>query len=282
MVSSFQNLLSNFSLIMSSRIKAFEFVMKQLVRKIFQNLNVYKELEYRSILAAELERQTSIIKRLTELSIEPFSTIALIDLVENSYSELGQDLIIALLTNFKRNGICVEIGASDGINCSNTKMLEEKYGWTGLLVEPNTKHHKTLELRGFDKSFSAVANMNGPVYFYDKGSLSFTSKKKRFGYKIVDGKTIESLLCQYLNPDVIVDFVSIDIEGNEFEVLLNFEFSKWKVTYFIIEHNYSEQEKLIDNLMESSGYKRFLRSWSSQDAYYYHISQEKRIQEIFK
>jgi hypothetical protein len=267
---------------MLSRVKAFEFVMKSLVRKILQNLNVYKELEYRSILAADLGRQTSIIERLTKLSIEPFYKIALIDLVKDSYSELGQDLIIALLTNFKRDGICVEIGASDGINCSNTKILEEKYGWSGLLVEPNTKHHKILELRGLIKSFDAVANVNGPVYFYDKGSLSFTNREKRVGYKIVDGKTIESLLCQYFNPDAIIDFMSIDIEGNEFEVLLNFEFSKWKVMYFIIEHNYSEQETLIDNLLESSGYRRFLRSWSNQDAYYYHISQEKRIQEIFK
>lgn len=222
------------------------------------------------------------MNRILVLPISSENKIELISLTNNAYSELGQDLVILLLTNFKRNGICVEIGASDGITCSNTKMLEEKYEWTGLLVEPNPKHYESLKFRDFNISFSAVAEKNAPIYLYDKGSLSFTSIKKRSGHKAVAGRTLESLLRQYFNPSFTIDFLSIDIEGQEFEVLLNFEFSKWQIMYFIIEHNHSEKEELIDTLMESSGYKRFLRSWSNQDAYYYHTSQEERILEIFK
>jgi len=245
-------------------------------------LPVYKELKHRSTLESNSNRKLNIINRILVLPINLENKIRLINLVTDTYSEHGQDLLMLLLSNFKLNGIFVDVGASNGIECSNTKFLEEWYGWSGLLVEPNTRHHQMLDLRKSKKYFGAAAKENGLAYFYNKGSLSFTQDKKRYDHKVVECRTIESLLCQYFNTDSTIDFLSIDIEGNEFEVLSNFEFSKWKIKYFIIEHNYSEQEKLLDNLMEFSGYKRFLRSWSNQDAYYYHISQEKKILDILK
>jgi len=55
-----------------------------------------------------------------------------------SYSEWGEDVFI--LRNFffgKRKGVYVEAGAIDGVSLSNTKLFEETFGWTGVLVEPN-------------------------------------------------------------------------------------------------------------------------------------------------
>jgi len=245
-----------------------------LMRKILKNLNVYKELDYRSIRAADLERQTSIIERLTELPIAPSYIFALIKLVKKSYSELGQDLIIALLENFKQKGIFVEIGAFDGINCSNTKLLEDDYNWLGILSEPNRKYSKMLSNRKCFHNFNIVhSSSEDTLYLNDLSSLSHVSdiKMSKKG-SFVSTITLDDLLNEYLDPgNVEIDFVSIDTEGHEVEILSNFPFNKWNISYFIIEHNF-ESEKSIDNIMINSGYIRFLEKWSKIDAYYCHSS----------
>ena len=53
-----------------------------------------------------------------------------------SNSQLGQDLQVLKYYSNKRNGFFVEIGASDGIHFSNTYLLESKYNWKGICVEP--------------------------------------------------------------------------------------------------------------------------------------------------
>ena len=56
--------------------------------------------------------------------------------MNNTYSQLGQDLDVIKHYNFKENGFFVEIGANDGISLSNTYLLEKKYNWKGLCIEP--------------------------------------------------------------------------------------------------------------------------------------------------
>lgn len=50
-------------------------------------------------------------------------------------SQASQDMLVLLLTNRKKNGWYVEIGASHPIQLSNTFLLEKEYGWRGLMVE---------------------------------------------------------------------------------------------------------------------------------------------------
>lgn len=62
-----------------------------------------------------------------------------------SMSQLGQDLWVLEQTNYKRGGYFVEFGATDGVMLSNTWLLEEEFGWTGLLAEPNPKFFAKLK-----------------------------------------------------------------------------------------------------------------------------------------
>ena len=53
-----------------------------------------------------------------------------------SYSQFGQDLKVLSYHNNKSNGYFIEIGAGDGVLESNTYLLEKKYGWNGICVDP--------------------------------------------------------------------------------------------------------------------------------------------------
>ena len=68
------------------------------------------------------------------------------DLVSDSksFAQLHQDLWVLHETRHKRNGYFVEFGATDGVNLSNTCLLEREFGWRGILAEPNPAWHAAL------------------------------------------------------------------------------------------------------------------------------------------
>jgi len=55
----------------------------------------------------------------------------------NSFSQLGQDLWVLNKLNHKQNGFFIEIGAHNGIDLSNTYLMETEYSWKGICVECN-------------------------------------------------------------------------------------------------------------------------------------------------
>lgn len=55
--------------------------------------------------------------------------------IECNYSQALQDMFVLSILNGKRNGTYVEIGGYDGINLSNTYLLEKDFGWTGIAFE---------------------------------------------------------------------------------------------------------------------------------------------------
>lgn len=253
------------------------------MKKILQKkLNVYKQLNYRSILAADLSRQTSIVERLIELPIESHHVLSLIKLVKKSHSELGQDLLMLLLANFKDSGVFIEIGANDGSNCSNTKLLEEYFDWRGIVSEPNPRYTKILSNRKCFIDFNIIhSNSEEELYINDLSSLSYVSKKKTSKKgSWVSTITLDDLINKHFDHNKVeIDYVSIDTEGHELEILKEFPFGKWSIGYFIIEHNY-KSEKSIDSIMSHAGYIRFLGKWSKIDAYYCHHSKKETLKKL--
>ena len=61
-----------------------------------------------------------------------------------SFSQLQQDIEVLKYYDYKHNGYFVEIGASDGIELSNTYLLETEYNWKGICVEPIPERYDLL------------------------------------------------------------------------------------------------------------------------------------------
>ena len=195
-----------------------------------------------------------------------------------STSALRQDLFALLVSDFKKKGYFVEFGACDGIFVSNTFLLEKEFEWEGILCEPARIWHKNL-IRNRNCHISTYA-----VDSESKKQLQFTEYvspglsrsgnrsptgengriKKRY---VVESISLEDLLKKFCAPRKI-DFISIDTEGSEFEILSNFDFTKYEISSFAVEHNYGPEKELVRELMLRNGYQEVMREISRYEAWF--------------
>jgi FkbM family methyltransferase len=200
-----------------------------------------------------------------------------------SFSQLNQDLNVLKFYNNKTNGFFIEIGASDGITLSNTYLLEKEYKWKGICVEPIPKQFQLLCKNRPNSSCSdyAVYNESGKMVTFDIANDSdlfsgisnnidlFTelvnSNKTQI---LVNTITLNDLLEKYNAPSFI-DYLSLDTEGTEYEILKCVDFKKYKFGLIDIEHNFIEPKRsIIRNLLISNGYK-YIGENKWDDSYQY-------------
>ena len=187
--------------------------------------------------------------------------------IDSSKSQIAQDLFVLSELNFKRGGFFVEFGATNGIDLSNTFLLENKYDWTGILSEPAKEWHNDLSKNRqvyIDKNcvwsssnenlmFNQIGELSTVDLFSDSDSHAQTRKYgNRYQVKTI---SLEELLDKYDAPSVI-DYLSIDTEGSEFEILSSFNFEKYKFRIITCEHNYTPNREKIYSLLKEKGYVR--------------------------
>ena len=186
--------------------------------------------------------------------------------MSNYKSQFEQDKHVLSIYNNKINGYFVEVGAYDGIESSNTYVLEKDFNWLGLCVECNPRFYNTLvHSRSCHKSNYAVYGVNGrEMEFYDSGGyagLVETNNHKHIVNDtkiIVKTKTLTTLLDE-VNAPSFIEYLSLDTEGSEYEILKAHDFDKYKFGYICVEHNSIEKNRrLIRELLETKGY-RFTR-----------------------
>lgn len=159
------------------------------------------------------------------------------------------------------DGFYVELGANDGITQSNSYHFELKRGWRGVLIEPTP--HKFLacsELRGeknhihcnacvgFDyaEKFVEISYANLMSVSRDlnldlddiqqhltSGTQTLKDNESVFSFGAV-AKPLSHILDDSGAP-AIIDFLSLDVEGAELEVLKGMDFNKYKFKYMLIE-----------------------------------------------
>lgn len=201
--------------------------------------------------------------------------------ITESQSQLGQDLLVLSQLDFKKRGYFVEFGATDGITLSNSYLLEKKFGWQGILSEPAKKWHGNLiENRSAHISFDCVwkesekeisfnETLTGEFSTIDEFSASDIHASSRKQGRIYNVKTISlnDLLDQYNAPKTI-DYLSIDTEGSEFEILNSFDFNQYKFRVITCEHNYSPYREKIFSLLTKNKYKKIHEDISKFDDWY--------------
>jgi FkbM family methyltransferase len=196
-------------------------------------------------------------------------------------SQLGQDKWVLEMTNNKTGGYFVEFGATDGVYLSNTFALEKFYNWSGILAEPAKAYHNSLiNNRTCNIDFSCVySESNAEVNFMETemdglstiasmnpDDWAYYARLNNATYYPVTTISLEDLLVKYDAPRYI-DYLSIDTEGSEFEILNSFDFSKYYIKYITVEHNYTNIRKDIEKLLVDKGFVKSNRDTEYDDWY---------------
>ena len=200
-----------------------------------------------------------------------------------SRSQLGQEIFALYANGFEKNRFFVEFGAADGVNLSNTLVLESVYGWKGVLAEPNTSYSRQLRKnRSADVDSRAVTGWSGAdIEFLEAGlnsSAFATRNMTRWGAArpsyLVKTVSLNDLLREHSAPDQI-GFLSIDTEGSEFEALASLDFSHYRFNAIAIEHNGKDAQ--IRHLMTKHGYTQVLTRFSAYDMWFVPVANPHRL-----
>jgi FkbM family methyltransferase len=204
--------------------------------------------------------------------------------IGKSYAQLQQDLVAQFiylqskeLDASKLPPYFVEIGANDGIYLSNTYTLERNFGWRGLLSEASPTLIQQLRknrnncaideravTRWSDLELPFMTTQNSE-YSALKGSSVHREQFRNAVEVSVISVNLTDLLIEQKTPSVI-DFLSIDTEGNEYEILLGLDFGKFTFNFISVES--SKDSDQISQCLASNGYTQILNNISLWDQWW--------------
>lgn len=192
--------------------------------------------------------------------------------IENGIGACGQDVLVARLLNNKNNGVFLDIGANDGVTINNSLYFEKNFKWTGVAVEPvpyifeklkaNRKCHvvqgcvshqpgkaKFLQLIGDANMYSTLKSHNTGLT-----ARRIRKRQKRQNSQLeeiqVECYTISGLMEKFNFKTV--DFLSLDTEGGELEILKSIDFVSTPISVISVENNWRTPH--IRNYLEGCGF----------------------------
>lgn len=155
--------------------------------------------------------------------------------------DVEDDLRRAFFSGTER-GYFVEVGAYQPENLSQTFDLEQR-GWSGILIEPQPDLAAELRRRRSAKVYAEACssrhNSGSRITLHLAGGASSFNRAlnsadiKPHGAIDVPVRTLDEILSEAGIPRV--DFISIDVEGHELDVLDGFDLARWRPRLILIE-----------------------------------------------
>jgi hypothetical protein len=202
-------------------------------------------------------------------------------------SQFGQDEFVLDVLDGMRAGFFLDSGASDGVQSSNTYLLEATFGWNGICVEPNDAFYAALvrnrrcqclhcclyDRDGTVDFLEAAGTLGGIVDDYDPAHLKYTTDALRRTGALSEplslvskpARTVRSVLRDCAAPSVL-DYWSLDTEGSEVSILKSFPFDEYSFRVLTVEHNWLPARAEIQSLLEARGYRR-IKTLEIDDCY---------------
>jgi len=168
---------------------------------------------------------------------------------QKSYAQEGEDLVVNALLHEKTKGFYIDVGAHHPKRFSNTYFFY-KLGWQGINIEPRPGS-KTI----FDRIRPRDINLEVPIslkekeltyYIFNEPAINGFDKQLaeerdgKNGYKLIDkkklvAKPLKRILAENLPNTISIDFMSIDVEGMDLEVLESNDWSKFRPGLILVE-----------------------------------------------
>jgi FkbM family methyltransferase len=196
-----------------------------------------------------------------------------------AYSSEGEDLILKRIFDGKTNGVYIDVGAHHPFRVSNTYLFYKK-NWTGINIDPMPgsqamfNKYRPLDIN-LEMGVSAT-KQHLTYYIFNEPALSTfsTDKVEEYTqdpqYHIIKEKKIETwpladILDRYLPAGTNIDFLTIDAEGLDMEVLRSNNWQKYRPTYILVEStpfllaNMHNTE--MGQYMQDAGYAIFAKTY---------------------
>jgi len=184
---------------------------------------------------------------------------------QNKEDEVINNLIVSKYgADFK--GSILDLGANDGITLSNSRYFIEK-GWNGILIEAGKLPYQKLMTTLLPNTTAincAIGNQNGLLSFYESNNLlnaddiglvsslvaDETQRWRNAGVGYVEYMvecfTWESFLDNFHFKSQNFDIISIDIEGMDYDVLIQMNLEELECKVLCVEFNGKDMQKYVD------------------------------------
>lgn len=196
----------------------------------------------------------------------------------NAFGQFGEDLVIeAILQTHDRirQGSYVDVGAFHPLKYSNTAMLHDKYGWSGLNIDANKAAIDEFnQVRPSDINLIALvgeAEIQREYVYFDHPGVN-SADRKMIDLQTRDSspfqesfretrisKPLAELLDKHFGPNRTVDFLSIDAEGMDLEVLNSNNWDAYRPFLIAVETHGMDLDRPKDNeiylFLSELGYK---------------------------
>ena len=192
-----------------------------------------------------------------------------------SYSLTSIDLIVDYIFK-KNNGIYIDVGCNHPVYNNNTYLLSKK-GWQGINIDIDKKSVQLFDLfRKKDLNINLAVSSKKTeleyINFHEKSPINMIKTNQNRNLhslektKKIKSDTLDSIIEKSQFKDKKIDFVSIDVEGHELEVIKGFNLKKYKPSIIVIEFLDKSLKKIeiknfnLDNIVNSEIYKLMIKN----------------------
>ncbi|WP_461788178.1 FkbM family methyltransferase [Pedobacter sp.] len=197
--------------------------------------------------------------------------------LNESYSQEGEDLLLARIFENQTDGFFIDVGALHPQRFSNTFKFY-KLGWRGINIDAMPQ-----SMIEFNKIRPEDINLEIPVsdkkevlsyYIFNEPALNTFSKEmaeersKKEIYNVqkvvdIETRTLTDILDKYLPEGRAIDFLTIDVEGLDFQVLKSNNWEKYQPKMILLENELEIQEMIgssIDLFMQAKNYQLYAKT----------------------
>lgn len=199
-----------------------------------------------------------------------------------SYAQNFEDVTLWRTLRLFGPGFYIDIGANHPTRDSVTRSLYER-GWRGINIEPVLHYHEALcAERPEDVNLCvAVGDEENELVFFEQAetglstlNLEIAERQKAEGIsfiqRTVKTRTLTSICEEHLSPEKPLQFLKIDVEGFEEQVLRGMDFQRWRPWVILIESAFNI-DPLWTSIIIDAGYKFALCDGVNR----YYVAQER-------
>ena len=215
--------------------------------------------------------------------------------IKKSYSGSAQDIIIDHFFRNKKKGFYIDVGCYHPYQNNNTRLFYEK-GWSGINIDLD---YHSIDFFNFVRTRDENINVavsdseteKNLYFFHNRSTInSLDSRRKNEAKEIkkVQTQTLDSIIESSKFKNQKINFLSIDVEGHEYEVIKSINLKKYNPEIILIEHIDKKMKNIeffnqnINDIINSNVFKHMIENnyhfvnWLHQDLIFAHNSIRKK------